>query len=356
MAPPVTIPPKPEGAKGFQFAGFTSIPPTTRNVRMAPIFMATITLLASADSRTPRTSSKVKMKTIKKSGQIEVGARPLARGPHGARPFVRQIQPKRGQLRLGVAAEAYGDRDVAHGVFENQIPADDPGEDFAQRGVGIGVGAAGDRNHGGQFGVAKSGKTAGDGHEQKRDSDGRSSGWTPVHEHGRGTAVPQIIDEQVEDLRVKDGRRLEIFAGGGRAGQNKNSRADDRADTERRERPGAERFLQPVFGRFGVSQQLVDAFERKAAKSRAAAGRAQSILAEDGVSAEQPFGMRTAPGDPSLPLFLQEYHSRGVILCLVQEYHSTMVRAQRRSGRRFPVCTVSREFPRLTSLARAQTP
>ena len=39
MAPPVTIPANPEGAKGVQLAGFTSIPPTTRNVRIAPILI-----------------------------------------------------------------------------------------------------------------------------------------------------------------------------------------------------------------------------------------------------------------------------------------------------------------------------
>src|ERR1700689_5687358 len=71
MAPPVTIPAKPDGAKGDQFAGFTSIPPTTRKVRMAPILTATIMLLVSADSFTPRTSSKVRMKTIRNPGRLK---------------------------------------------------------------------------------------------------------------------------------------------------------------------------------------------------------------------------------------------------------------------------------------------
>ncbi len=71
MAPPVTIPAKPEGANGFQFAGFTSMPPTTRNVRMAPILTATMMLLVSADSFTPRTSSSVRMKTIRKPGRLK---------------------------------------------------------------------------------------------------------------------------------------------------------------------------------------------------------------------------------------------------------------------------------------------
>ena len=71
MAPPVTIPPKPDGAKGFQLAGCTNMPPTTRKVRIAPILMATITLLAPADSRTPRTSSRVKINTIRNPGRLK---------------------------------------------------------------------------------------------------------------------------------------------------------------------------------------------------------------------------------------------------------------------------------------------
>src|SRR6202789_3278825 len=71
IAPPVTTPAKPEGANGTQFAGFTSIPPTTRKVRMAPIFTVTIMLLVSADSFTPRTSSSVRTKTIRNPGILK---------------------------------------------------------------------------------------------------------------------------------------------------------------------------------------------------------------------------------------------------------------------------------------------
>src|SRR6266550_1969892 len=71
MAPPVTTPAKPEGAKGFQFSGFTSIPPTTRKIRIAPILMVTITLLAFADSRIPRTNRMVRMKMIRNAGTLK---------------------------------------------------------------------------------------------------------------------------------------------------------------------------------------------------------------------------------------------------------------------------------------------
>src|SRR4029077_8221165 len=47
------------------------------------------------------------------------------------------------------------------------------------------------------------------------------------------------------------------------------SRADDRADTQRGERPGTKRFLQPVLGRFGISQELVDAFNPEELRSHA---------------------------------------------------------------------------------------
>ena len=43
----------------------------------------------------------------------------------------------------------------AHGVFQRQVPADDPGEDLAQRGVSVRVGAARQWNHGRKLGVAQ---------------------------------------------------------------------------------------------------------------------------------------------------------------------------------------------------------
>ncbi len=101
------------------------------------------------------------------AGQIEVSARPLPRGPDGTRPFVGQVDAERGELRLGITGEAHRDGNVADRVFEDQVPADDPGENFAERRVGISVGATGNRDHRGQFGVAQSGKAASDGHQKK---------------------------------------------------------------------------------------------------------------------------------------------------------------------------------------------
>ena len=68
---------------------------------------------------------------------------------------------------------------------------------------------------------------------------------------------------------MKDGRRLKIFSSGRGAGKNKNSGADDGADAERRQRPGAEGFLQSLPWSLGFRNQLVD---RLAAEKLVVAG------------------------------------------------------------------------------------
>src|ERR1019366_5807978 len=52
-----------------------------------------------------------------------------------------------------VGGEAHGHRHVADGVLQDEIPADDPGHQFAEGGIGVSVRAAGDGDHGGQLGV-----------------------------------------------------------------------------------------------------------------------------------------------------------------------------------------------------------
>ena len=79
-----------------------------------------------------------------------------------------------------------------------------------------------------------------------------------MHERSRGAAGAQEIHDQVERLRVQDGRRLKIFSRGGGSGQNENARADDGADAERRQRPRAQGLTEPVFRVFRVRDQLVD--------------------------------------------------------------------------------------------------
>ena len=82
-----------------------------------------------------------------------------------------------------IARPADRDRGGAERVFEDQIPADDPGDELAHRRVGIGVGAAGDRHHRGHLGVAEAGEGAGEGAEHERQGDRRTGvrgGGMPV--------------------------------------------------------------------------------------------------------------------------------------------------------------------------------
>ena len=69
-----------------------------------------------------------------------------------------------------VRGKAHADRHVGEGVLEDEVPADDPGHQFAQGGVGVGVSGARDGNHRGELGIAEPGEGADDGdqHERKR--------------------------------------------------------------------------------------------------------------------------------------------------------------------------------------------
>ena len=100
---------------------------------------------------------------------------------------------------LQIRRKAHGDRHVGDGVFEDQVPADDPGEDLAQGRVGVGVGAAGDRNHRRQFGVAQRREAAGDRHQQEGNRDGRTRAGPADGADG----VP-AVQEQVEHRRFED--------------------------------------------------------------------------------------------------------------------------------------------------------
>ena len=123
------------------------------------------------------------------------------RGPVVVGQPQRHLQMKDIQELDEVVRPAGGNRARAHGVFERQVPADDPGENFAQRGVGVGVGAAGQRNQRGEFGVAQTGETRSPVRKARTKASGRA----------RRSARPS-------------------------PDKHENSRADDRADAQRGER------------------------------------------------------------------------------------------------------------------------
>src|SRR6202011_208745 len=95
-----------------------------------------------------------------------------------------------------VVGPAGGDGAGTHGVFECEIPADDPGEKFAERGVGVGIGAAGKRNHGRELGIAKA-------------REGASKAGKHEGEHERGTGVVCAESGEYKDTGADDGAHTE---------------------------------------------------------------------------------------------------------------------------------------------------
>ena len=77
---------------------------------------------------------------------------------------------------------AFRDRHVADRIFENQIPADDPGDDLAESRVGISVGGTGNRNHGGELAVTKRREPAGERRDDEGDRDRRPRRGSSEHE------------------------------------------------------------------------------------------------------------------------------------------------------------------------------
>src|SRR5271154_1040836 len=122
-------------------------------------------------------------------------------------------------------ADTYGH--VADGVFQNEIPPDDPGDEFAHRGVRVRVGAAGDGNHRGEFSVADGSKSACDGDQYK----GKRNCGAGARAAERGLARDQILEER----SIEDRGDLELLARDGRADDGENSRADYGSNPERGE-------------------------------------------------------------------------------------------------------------------------
>ena len=135
--------------------------------------MTTMMLFARALSFTPRISSHVINITIANAGTLieNRNARDLRRGlravheqpgselssaaRYPVRQPHRQRDTSRASERLEVFAPRDRDRDVSDRVLEDQIPADDPGDDLAERRVRVRVRASRLRNHRRQLGVTQ---------------------------------------------------------------------------------------------------------------------------------------------------------------------------------------------------------
>ena len=133
-------------------------------------------------------------------------------------------RPNHSSTRLRVLAPGDRHGGGADRVLQHEVPADDPGEQLPHRRVGVGVGAAGDRDHRGELGVAEAGERAADAGDDERERDRRAGA---VGDRGGGA------DEQPG--------------------------ADDRADPERDQRPRPQRAFERALARStGVGEKRVD--------------------------------------------------------------------------------------------------
>ena len=140
------------------------------------------------------------------------------------RPLVWYSEAEPLEHAIEVFAPSDRHRGRADRIFEDQIPADDPRDEFTHRRVGIGIGAAGYWNQGSEFRVTKPGKGAADAGDDEGEHDRRTRA---IGDRGRGS--------------------------------HKKTGADDRANAERQEVHRPERTLQAVFAHFlRFSHQFIE--------------------------------------------------------------------------------------------------
>ena len=153
----------------------------------------------------------------------------------GAGQFRRDDQAVVAEQADHVARPADRDHRGRQSVFEQQQAAHDPGREFADRGVAVGVGRAGHRQGRGQLGVAQ----AGQGADDARDQEGQQHGRTGVQRRGV-------------------------------AGADEDAGADDATDAQEHEVPGTERPLQGAG--FAFPLDLLHAFPHQHARKESRVG------------------------------------------------------------------------------------
>ena len=154
-----------------------------------------------------------------------------------------------------MGGEANADAHVGEGVFEDEVPADDPCNELAECGVGVGVGRAGDGDHAGELGVTEASEAADDGDEDERESQGGPSSGTACD--GAEMAVESSEDE-IDDGGLGPGDGFGGIAADGGADDGEDPGTDDSANAEGSERDGAEGLAERVLRKLGVGDELVD--------------------------------------------------------------------------------------------------
>src|SRR5437879_11752208 len=143
-------------------------------------------------------------------------------------------------------------RHVADGILEDQVPADDPGDQLAHGRVRVRVRAACDGNHRGQLGVTQSCETADDGYQDQRQGEGRSRA---------GAAKCRcMVHEVVKQRCIQDGGWVEFLSGDGGSNYGEDSRSDDGAYSQCSQGERPQSLLEAPLRLLGVRDQLVNGF------------------------------------------------------------------------------------------------
>ena len=193
------------------------------------------------------------------SRQVEIRARQAERAvEHRVHERGRQVDAEPDEQAIRISGKPHRHGHVGDGIFQDQVPADNPGDNFTECSIRIGISAAGDGDHRGELGVTEPGERADQRDQQKRERDGRSGARPPRRRDG----VPPV-HQDVEQRRLEDGMELERLARRRRAGEDENPRADNRPNAERRERPRAETLPEAVLGLVRLGDQLVNALGRE---------------------------------------------------------------------------------------------
>ena len=234
---------------------------------MAAILISTMMLLVRADSRMPRTSTTVSSSTMRNAGMskpaVPAGCVDVVAGE--VLQTLRQIG-RREPLRIKVDAEpveqvdnvrreAHRDAHVGEGIFEDEVPADDPRDQLAHGRVGVGVGRAGDGNHAGQLRIAEPGEA------RRRSPPAPAKSPAP----GPRPAARRPLRGMVQQMRsmIGDSVQSASFAGLPPMAVPMTVKMPEPmtdADAQRSQRHRPQRLLQRVFRPLRFGDQLVDGF------------------------------------------------------------------------------------------------
>ena len=150
------------------------------------------------------------------------------------------------QKIVKVPGPADRDCDTGDAVFQNKIPAGEPGKHLPERRIGKRVGAAGNRYHRGHFRITERGERTSEAGQDKGQDDA-----------GAGSGPMGITDN-------------------GCADQDENAGSDDCPDPQAGEIPGRQGLFESMRRMVGVREELIDGFRAKQLRDHRASARSRS--------------------------------------------------------------------------------